>query len=283
MELTKEAKDLIQKEVDEKIKEFKSTISIINTYKWIGGILLTLLGVSGFWGLNEFIDKKVAERIQLYDNYYFALASINTKNFKDAYITLTRSWKEIKEKKYYLTISNEFEKSYYQNILYLLSELDESQVNYDLQEGSYTWNELKKDEHFLQYKEQFNNNDYYGLVNYSACEVKYEKPEYSVLENAIILVKRAIEMRGIEGMEDKVGWYFYLIQLNLLKNDSQSALEYVKLLKNTSFSDYDTYKRESKSFENTIYGKYWANLFKRYNPNIKVETFYNNYKKIICF
>lgn len=278
MELTKEIKEQVETLVNAKINEFDKAVFLIHAFKWIAGILLVIFGIGGFWGISEYIDKKVADRSKLFDNYYFALNSASLKNMKASYEALTSSYSEIKKEKLY--VSKEFEKSYFYNMLYVLSELDDTGMEFDLQYGFPAWQELKKSDEFIKFKEGLIS-DPSGLSNYAFCELRYEPSTKEVISRAKGMILKAIqETNENENLDSQLNWNYYLCQLSLIENDVIAAKKYIETTEKVSFRDFYSFKRESSEYEKTVYGKYWTNLYKRYNPNFDIKFYIKNYKSL---
>ncbi len=75
-ELSPQAKKLIVKELKTLNEDFQKAINEVNLYKWVGRVFIAFLGlgsIGAYFTFNDFLEKKIGERISLVDNFYVAI------------------------------------------------------------------------------------------------------------------------------------------------------------------------------------------------------------------
>ena len=228
--LSDSAKSIIKEEVDIHIKEFKLTIFILNTYKWIFGILLTILGIGTFVGLDYMIDEKVDRRFNIYLEFVNAQSYMySSSDYETAYEKIQDAWPKLIDEK---MVSQELRKIYYKNMITILSNL----ILYDNLKkeftGQQTWNQLIKDDEFLKYLEK-HSDDYYFDIYKVLCEIKFGNPDR--IKRNLNLIKAlssgSDSKFSIHSGDEIYDRQWYALCTSLILDDRLSATQYkAKLL-----------------------------------------------------
>jgi hypothetical protein len=261
--LTEEAKEAVERKVDESIRDFKHTIFVLNTYKWIFGIVLALMGIGTYLGIDALIEKKVNARIKNYDEFMNAEAHISKSQYEKSYELMKTAWKDFKGTG---ISSPSLKEMYYNDMITILSNM----TTYDKHDRKFvsaqTLKELNEDKGFLDLLDNFKGN-YYSRIDVSCCKIKFDDSatawqELNKLETISETPDMSISTHGETEYIDRL-WFPFMA--NVIKKDKIKAIAYRDLLLVLNDNFFNRWKINDRINGDHINIIYWANINNKIN------------------
>jgi hypothetical protein len=265
--LTEEARKAIDDRIDEKVKDLNEAIYLINTFKWVVGILFIALGIGSIWGFNDLIKREVNNRISAYDDFMGAHLLVRMDNYDKSYNDLPNTWEKIKKK-------SSINYVYYSDMIKILSSMTEY-FNHSFK-GQGNWNKLNKDDDFLMFIEnELPKMSYYDIINLQLCKLKFGnntqvKEAFASIEEISNNEDTTISL-GTNNYVDRF-WFPFII--NIIQKDEKNVAKYRKALLDYQGNFFSRWKINGKVNMNDINLMYWANI----NHKINNEN-YSAFKK----
>jgi hypothetical protein len=216
-----------QVESQEILEKYRKTLKELEGYKWALRFFFTLLlggSIFGFLKYQEYLDTRIAERMQKLESFSYALVLINNGENRSALGELDDLYSALKLPEFKAT--EKFKIYYYYNVLRALNPLfdmdgDGSYV------GKFEWDRLNNDDDFKRSFKTDNRYYYNDFVQntFAICTLKYTSSP-DVIKKARGYFERA-QQEAITNESKAVNTYD-LAMLDLIENNEPSAIENFK-------------------------------------------------------
>lgn len=171
-----------KEEINTLVDSYKNTLSELDKYKWaLRFIFVALLGGSifGVMKAQDYIDNRIAHRVEKMDRLYFAVSLANTQQWRDSLVEFDVLWEDFKSTSFKPT--NQYKSFYYLNLIWVLSNLEEYLPNGSIV-GQPQWDRLQEDNDFIREFMTSNQWENSSTVNNNLglCLLKYDKKDKTI-------------------------------------------------------------------------------------------------------
>jgi hypothetical protein len=290
MQLTEDAKALIQQEVNgytkkyqdtlealvkeyqEEIRdlnttksEYKNALMELNVDKWVIRFIFALVIGGTIWGLLKYqdvIDNRIALHVTKMDRLPTAISLGEIGNWRAALTHLDNIKDDFKKTEFKPT--QEFKNAFYPTYLWVLSQVEATEPD-GAWVGEDQWRRLNEEPDFIAFKTSGQWESDEAVINYLAfCTLKYEK-QNNVLQIARGYFQRAYSVA--KPKQKKAPHLFALAMIDIIENKFPTAIERVKEAEDLNpFS----YKRDDlwvyrNSFMNSTEFEIWEQACRKSN------------------
>jgi len=248
-----------KEEINTLIESYQKTLSELNTYKWaLRVVFAALLGGSifGVMKLQDYIDNRIANRVEKIDRLYFAVSLANTGQWRDSLVEFDAIWSDFKAPGFKPT--EQYKSFYYLNLLWVLASLEEYLPN-GLPVGQPQWERVQLDADFIHEfmtSNRWENNDAVNN-NLALCTLKYVKSD-KALRSIRNYFQRAYDRAEINTR--KSGNLHGLAVIDLIENMPDAAA--AKMLK---MAELDPPRFKAENIKSNLESYFDGAEFKAWN------------------
>jgi tetratricopeptide (TPR) repeat protein len=266
----------LTKELETLIKDYRKTLNELNVYRWVVRFLLAALGIGtiwALWGVPEYVDKKISDRITKTDRLAVAVGLANSSRWRDSLGVLVEQWDDFKTPGFKPT--DTFKKFLFSYLLFVLGQVESTEADGSWV-GQELWTRLNNDPDYQRFKaagewdRDMDTNNGLGF-----CTLKFDKSD-TALRTARKYFETARDLAN--PLQRRAPNLFALAMIDLIERKPELA---EKKLREAEQLDPNNYKIADmipykNTFINSTEFKIWEQIARRFKAG-EFLSLYNDF------